>query len=217
MKTRSYQSGLTFEKYDRDHIAIYFNETTKEVPSTVDGGTAQVEYEYDTVLVAANEPSADAFTAALMANGIAKLDAQAIAAGIIFASIQKGQLEGDELAAAKEMVCAKISAYDSLDAVNAFTYDGTKMWLDKDTRAGLQLRLNAEQAAGHEVTTLWYGTQSFSLAVSDAMQMLTALELYASACFDKTEEHKAAVNAKRTVNTVLAYDYTQGYPEKLVF
>lgn len=217
MKTRSYQSGLTYEKYDRDHIAIYFNETTKEVPSGNDRESTQVEYEYDTVLVAAETPSVEAFAAALVANGIALLDAQAIATGIIFASIQKGQLEGDELAAAKEMVRAKITAYDSSSAVNEFTYQGTPMWLDKDTRAGLMLRLNAEQAGGHENTTLWYGTQSFSLPVSSAIQMLTALELYASACFDMTEEHKAAVDAKRTVNTVLAYDYTQGYPEKLAF
>lgn len=216
MKTTSYQSGLTYEKYDRDHLAIYFNETEKELPAE-QGQQAQKVYEYDTVLVEGETPSAEAFTAALVANGIALLDAQAISAGIIFAAIKNGQLEGDALAAAKAMVTAQISVYDASPAVNEFTYQGTVMWLDKDTRAGLMLRLNAEQAAGHETTTLWYGTTAFTLSVADAMQMLGALELYASASFDCTEQHKANVAALTTVKKVESYDYTKGYPPKLVF
>jgi hypothetical protein len=47
--------------------------------------------------------------------------------------------------------------------------------------------------------------------------MLHQIESYARDCFDKTNEHKAAVMAKRSINTVRNYDYTVGYPEKLNF
>lgn len=216
MKTTFYENNQTYCKYDRDHLAIYFNETPRTLPAQ-EGQQAQVVYDYDTVMVATTEPSVEAFVAALVAAGYSLIDAQVIAYGIIFAAIQKGELAGDPLTAAKQMVTAKITQYDASPAVNEFTYQGTPMWLDKDTRAGLMLRLNAEQAAGHETTTLWYGTTAYTLAVADAKQMLTALELYASGCFDCTEQHKVNVESKRTVNTVLNYDYTTGYPAKLEF
>ena len=210
MKTTFYENNQTYCKYDRDHLAIYFNETPRTLP-TQEGQQAQVVYDYDTVMVAATEPSVEAFVAALVAAGYRPTDAR------VRAAIQKGELAGDPLTAAKQMVTAKITQYDASPAVNEFTYQGTPMWLDKDTRAGLMLRLNAEQEAGHETTTLWYGTTAFTLAVADAKQMLTALELYASGCFDCTEQHKVNVESKRTVNTVLNYDYTTGYPAKLEF
>ena len=47
--------------------------------------------------------------------------------------------------------------------------------------------------------------------------MLQALEIYALACYNVTEEHKAAVNALTTIEEVDAYDYTTDYPEKLSF
>ena len=47
--------------------------------------------------------------------------------------------------------------------------------------------------------------------------MLGALEIYALACYDVTEEHKAAVNALTTIEEVDAYDYTIGYPQRCAF
>jgi hypothetical protein len=47
--------------------------------------------------------------------------------------------------------------------------------------------------------------------------MLVALEVYASRCFDTTAAHKAAVMKLTSVEAVLAYDFTQGYPDKLAF
>ena len=49
----------------------------------------------------------------------------------------------------------EIARYDSSDEVNTFYMQGQQMWLDKATRAGLMLRLQAEQAMGKETTTLW--------------------------------------------------------------
>lgn len=117
----------------------------------------------------------------------------------------------------KEYRIKQIEDYDSSSAVNEFIYDNVPMWLDKDTRAGLKMRFEAEEAAGEENTTLWYGTQSFTLSVVDAKNMLNALEVYASKCFDKTAEHKATVNAMRKADRVIDFDITAGYPEKLSF
>jgi hypothetical protein len=47
--------------------------------------------------------------------------------------------------------------------------------------------------------------------------MLNAIELYASACYDNTQSHIAAIKDLKTVEEIDAYDYRVGYPEKLHF
>ena len=47
--------------------------------------------------------------------------------------------------------------------------------------------------------------------------MLSALELYALECYNKTAEHKVAVEALTSLEAVENYDYTTSYPTKLNF
>lgn len=123
----------------------------------------------------------------------------------------------DDLEEAKSKKIFEIESYDSSSAINQFTYKGVPMWLDKGTRNGLLMRLNAEKAAGKTETTLWFEITSFNLTIEDAISMLNLLEIYASQCFDRTASHKAAVNSLNTIEEVNNYDYTVGYPSKLVF
>lgn len=123
----------------------------------------------------------------------------------------------DALEVAKQAVSEAILAHDSSNAVNEFTLQGTPMWLDKATRSGLKLRLEAEQSAGKEETTLWYGTTAVTLPVTTAMVMLNRLEIYASECYDVTQGHLAQVAMLDSVEEVLGYDIEAGYPEKLNF
>ena len=57
----------------------------------------------------------------------------------------------------------------------------------------------------------------FELKLVDAIQMLNAIELYASACYDNTQKHVAAINALTTAEEVEVYNYRTGYPAKLRF
>ena len=110
----------------------------------------------------------------------------------------------------------EIKEYDVSSNVNEFTYNGVNMWLDKDTRNGIIMRLNAEKAIGKTETTLWYGTMNFTLDIDVSLQLFTQLEIYASACYDNTQSHIASVGALNNYEDVLNYDYTTGYPEKIV-
>ena len=116
----------------------------------------------------------------------------------------------------KELKIDEIMEYDSSSNVNSFTYLGVDMWLDKDTRNGLIMRLNAEKAVGKTETTLWFGTMSFTLGIDEGLQLLTLIELYASACYDNTARHIAAVEALDDVEDIFNYDYKTGYPQKIV-
>lgn len=111
----------------------------------------------------------------------------------------------------------EILRYDSSEEVNAFYMQSQRMWLDKATRVGLKLRFDAEIASGQINTTLWYEGTPFNLELANAVQMLNAIELYASACYDNTQMHIANVNALNSIDSIEDYNYKQGYPEKLKF
>lgn len=121
------------------------------------------------------------------------------------------------LANAKKDKENDINSYDSSFAVNEFYIQDVPVWLDKATRAGLKLRFEAEIAMGKTETTLWYNNMQFPLELSLAVQMLYAIEIYASECYDNTQLHLANVDRLETLDAVLEYDYTVGYPEKLNF
>lgn len=121
----------------------------------------------------------------------------------------------DALATAKAQKIAEIEAYDASSAVNGFTLNGSLVWLDKSTRVGLMNSTNIAKALGSATTTLWLGGARMVVPCDKAIQLLSALEMYALGCFNVTASHKAAVEALTTIDEVLAYDYTQGYPEQL--
>lgn len=125
--------------------------------------------------------------------------------------------EEDIFNEAKKELISNIEYYDSSSDVNMFFIQGLPVWLDKATRAGLKLRFEAEIAMGKTETALWYGSLQFPLPLDTAIQMLYAIEVYASECYDNTQAHLANVNAIDNLEELQNYDYTSGYPEKLNF
>lgn len=117
----------------------------------------------------------------------------------------------------KNLKISQIIEYDQSDAVNQFSLGGKQMWLDKDTRVGLVNSINIEQTAGKETTVLWYDATKYVIPIPLALWMLSSLELYALDSYNATQEHIASVKALATKEEVEAYNYTSGYPDKLVF
>lgn len=110
---------------------------------------------------------------------------------------------------------AEITAYDTSDKVNGFILNGLLVWLDKATRVGLMNSTTIAKAAGHETTTLWLGGIKLVVDCDKAIQLLSALEMYALECFNVTASHKAAVSELTTIGEVEAYDFKAGYPKML--
>lgn len=119
------------------------------------------------------------------------------------------------LEAAKTSMLAYITSYDSSTAVNAFELNGMQVWLDKATRVGLMNSTTIAKSMGQETTTLWLGSYQLEVDCDKAIQLLSALEMYALECFNVTAAHKKAVSSIESIEDILTYDYTAGYPEKL--
>ena len=111
----------------------------------------------------------------------------------------------------------EIEVYDQSNKVNIFYVNDTPVWLDKATRSGLMLRFQAELASGQKNTSLWYNGTQFPLILSQAVQMLYAIEIYASMCYDNTQFHLSNIDNLESIEEIEGYDYRVGYPEKLYF
>lgn len=127
----------------------------------------------------------------------------------------KKKYEGKTTEEAKEMLLAEIDAYDKSSAVNGFVLNGVVVWLDKATRVGLMNSTSITKAMGQPTTTLWLGDSKMEVPCDTAIQLLSALEMYALECFNVTAAHKKAVSELTTIEEVEKYDITAGYPAQL--
>lgn len=127
----------------------------------------------------------------------------------------KTKLAASELATAKARKIAEIDAYDTSPAVNGFILNGETVWLDKATRVGLMNSTSITKAMGQATTTLWLGESKMEVPCDTAIQLLSALEMYALECFNVTAAHKKAVSELTSIEEVEKYDITAGYPAQL--
>lgn len=117
----------------------------------------------------------------------------------------------------KEKLLAEIGRYDKSTAVEDFSIGGIHLWLNSEMRAKVRENLETAQQKGEENVTLRYEGMAFPMTVQMGWQLYYAVLDYARATWDVTQIHLAEVGKLTTVAELLAYDYTQGYPEKLVF
>ena len=124
-------------------------------------------------------------------------------------------LGAEPLGYMKKAMLAYIEKYDASSSVNSFLLNGMEVWLDKATRVGLMNSTSIAKSMGQQKTTLWPGSYQLEVDCDKAIQLLSALEMYALECFNVTAAHKKAVSELDNIEGVLTYDYRAGYPDKL--
>lgn len=112
----------------------------------------------------------------------------------------------------------EIEAYDVSDNVNGFFYNGQFMWLDRITRAVLANTINSAELLGEETINIWYkDTVCVNIGIENAKMLLASLEMYATACYNITANHKSAVRNMNDVDSIMSFDVTADYPSRLEF
>lgn len=110
----------------------------------------------------------------------------------------------------------EIEKYDTSTNVNGFQLNGVTVWLDKATRVGLMNSTTIAKNMGNEDTTLWLGEIRIEVNCDKAIQLLSALEMYALQCFNVTAAHKKTVSELTSIKEVEDFDITKDYPDQLV-
>lgn len=128
---------------------------------------------------------------------------------------------------AKERLIQRIGEHDGSRRVNncRIVKDGVAMdyWADKFERNTLKDSVRDYIKSGRYVYRLDLRELGVSLEIAceDLLAMLSALEVYAIECFNKTTDHLYAVRSMQygsnTVEEIEGYRYEEGYPEMLTF
>lgn len=112
----------------------------------------------------------------------------------------------------KDILLAQLNLYDHSEDVNSFVYKGNKYWLDKQQRSCMK----TVAESGLEEIEIVFGDISVTLPSEFVRQFILALEAYAYKCYVITAKHQHAIKSLENLEDILNYDYTMGYPEKIV-
>ena len=105
-----------------------------------------------------------------------------------------------------------IGKVKNIDNSKEFEYKRKKLWWDKSTRAGL---LNLANSSTDNVAIL-IGDDIISFNLESLKDLLAQLEVYSSKCLIVTHKHIKAIEKLQTFEDILKYNYTLGYPDKVV-
>ena len=95
---------------------------------------------------------------------------------------------------------------------NVFSFRGKDYWWDKNTRIGLDRLANS----GKNSYEIVFGTEIVEISKNDLQNLLNQLEVYANKCFVNTQKHLNAIEELVTPLELVEYNYTLGYPDKIV-
>lgn len=117
----------------------------------------------------------------------------------------------------------ELERYDESSAVNEcfITYSDQLFpyWSSKSERNDLKQAVLNYRDKGYSDYRLDLRDVGVSLSFScDALlSMLSDLEVYAIQCFNVTTDHLYAIRSLTSVDAIISYDFTMGYPPKLTF
>ena len=117
----------------------------------------------------------------------------------------------------------QLESYDNSNTINVcyIVYQGQTLeyWADRHERDSLKSAINDCITLGRETYRLDLRNLQISLEIkcTDLLQMLAQLEVYAIDCYNKTTDHEYAIKALTTQDEIIAYNFMQGYPNKLTF
>ena len=110
----------------------------------------------------------------------------------------------------KKVLKYQIMKQDS--KVNVFSFRGKDYWWDKNTRIGINRLANS----GKNSYEIVFGTDIVEISKDELQKLLNQLEIYANKCFVNTHKHLNAIETLNTPLELIEYNYTLGYPDKVV-
>ena len=112
----------------------------------------------------------------------------------------------------KPILKRKIELYDKSQAVNSFIYKGKPYWLDKQQRACMKMIAES----GLDNIEVVFDNIAVTLPADFVKNFIIGLEVYAYKCYVATAKHLQKASELLNPVDILNYDYTTGYPEKIV-
>lgn len=123
-----------------------------------------------------------------------------------------------QLQRVKDRKLRELERYDESEEVDdcIIMYQGQELhyWANKTERNDLKNAVRDCIAMGRDIYRLDLRDKgvSINLPCEALLQMLSALEIYAIDCYNRTTDHEFAIKALNTKEEIEAYDFKVGYP-----
>lgn len=112
----------------------------------------------------------------------------------------------------KDILRKKNQIYRKSLDVRAFLYKGKNYWISKEDRASLWNISNS--VVGN--VDLVVGNDILNMSALQLKSFLLKLENHAYKCYVNETKHLQCIDKLSTPEEIINYDYTTGYPEKIV-
>ena len=110
-----------------------------------------------------------------------------------------------------------LEAYDNSIKVNGFFVGESLTWIDRETRNTYKASIEAAELLGETSIIVPILGMILNIPIDKGKIALAKIQRYADACAIVTATHKIAISQLTTEEDVMGYDFTAGYPEKIVF
>lgn len=111
----------------------------------------------------------------------------------------------------------QLAEYDNSINVNGFYVGEQLTWIDRDTRNTYKASIEAAELLGESSIIVPILGMILNVPIDKGKIALAKIQRYADACAIVTATHKMAISQLTSEEEIMGYDFTQGYPEKLVF
>lgn len=111
----------------------------------------------------------------------------------------------------------QLAGYDNSTSVNGFFVGEQLTWIDRDTRNTYKASIEAAELLGESSIIVPMLGMILNIPIDKGKIALAKIQRYADACAIVTATHKMAISGLDSEEEIMGYDFTQGYPEKLVF
>lgn len=124
--------------------------------------------------------------------------------------------EASLLAAAREKCLADVENFgNSSEGTDKFYLNGKQEWMDFELRERVYAGNERLKNLGRDMTTLWLGEDCFTLPIDTCQLLISQIEAYAKDCYNVTAQKMEEVRNLTTLQELVEYDVTSGYPEPI--
>lgn len=123
----------------------------------------------------------------------------------------------DPIEQARSNKIKALEAYDNSIKVNGFFVGESLTWIDRDTRNTYKASIEAAELLGESSIVVPILGMILNIPIEKGKIALAKIQRYADACAIVTATHKMAISGLDSEEEIMGYDFTLGYPEKLVF
>lgn len=126
-------------------------------------------------------------------------------------------LKEDDIKHIKTSKIEEIERYANSASINNFTINEIQTWFSPIERSNYKQSVDSAKLLDVNTVSFFVNDTLLEVPTEELDKMLARIKLYIDQCAIVTKQHILAVEKMEDIEEIKNYDFTIGYPEKLIF